>query len=373
MENIDISLDEIQVDNVDSVLTGPPGPPGFSPVATVSKTGNVTTITITDEEGTTSSQVTDGTDGADGEPNTLTIGTVTSGVSPSATITGDSPNQVLNLVLPKGDNGSAGADGTTPTITIGNVTTVSPSSPATVTNSGTSTNVILNFEIPQGVQGDTTGCLSKPTIVSELPAVGSVTTLYFVPKEYTNTTVTGDSLTLTITENSGRIDEVEILGYIEQDTPPANPIALTGSITITLGSTPITVDIGNTYLAKVNSVRDRIYYSDNKWYLEQNIGYIASYDGESIDTDYISTSGSLTVGDEVYYVLDDPVTTEIASTAITDPLNLIRTTILEQGTVTVTTSANVTCDLSLGYYSFDIHNQYDKYVYLIETSNYERI
>lgn len=34
-----------------------------------------------------------------------------SGDTASATITGDAPNQTLNLVLPKGDPGEAGADG----------------------------------------------------------------------------------------------------------------------------------------------------------------------------------------------------------------------------------------------------------------------
>ena len=118
---------------------------------------------------------------------------------------------------------------------------------------------------------------------------------------------------------------------------------------------------------------DRIYYNDRKWYLEQNIGYIASYDGETITTDYVSTSGNLTIGDEVYYVLDTPITTEIAVGSLTTSLNEIMSIVFEQGTVSVATNANVTCDLSVGYYSFDIHNQYDKYVYLIETSNYERI
>ena len=56
----------------------------------------------------------DGKDGADGSPgpaNTLTIGTVQSGDTPSETITGEAPNQVLNLVLVKGDTGNTGPQG----------------------------------------------------------------------------------------------------------------------------------------------------------------------------------------------------------------------------------------------------------------------
>ena len=66
-------------------------------------------------QGITGSAGADGQKGDPGEPNTLTIGTVqaTDG-SPSATITGTSPNQVLNLTLKtgaKGDPGSTGAKG----------------------------------------------------------------------------------------------------------------------------------------------------------------------------------------------------------------------------------------------------------------------
>lgn len=41
----------------------------------------------------------------------LSVGTVTSGAAASATITGTSPSQVLNLVLPKGDKGDKGDTG----------------------------------------------------------------------------------------------------------------------------------------------------------------------------------------------------------------------------------------------------------------------
>lgn len=49
-----------------------------------------------------------GATGATGPANTLTIGSVTSGKVASATITGEAPNQVLNLVLEKGDKGETG-------------------------------------------------------------------------------------------------------------------------------------------------------------------------------------------------------------------------------------------------------------------------
>ena len=49
-----------------------------------------------------------GPQGPAGPANALTIGSVTSGKVASATITGEAPNQVLNLVLEKGDKGETG-------------------------------------------------------------------------------------------------------------------------------------------------------------------------------------------------------------------------------------------------------------------------
>ena len=56
-----------------------------------------------------------GEQGNIGPANTLTIGAVTSGAEASATITGEAPNQVLNLVLKQGDKGDTGD--AAPTIT----------------------------------------------------------------------------------------------------------------------------------------------------------------------------------------------------------------------------------------------------------------
>jgi hypothetical protein len=50
-------------------------------------------------------------EGIEGPPNVLTVGTVTAGTPASATITGTSPSQVLNLVLQTGATGATGATG----------------------------------------------------------------------------------------------------------------------------------------------------------------------------------------------------------------------------------------------------------------------
>ena len=54
-----------------------------------------------------------GATGPAGPANTLSIGAVTQGTEAEATITGASPNQTLNLVLPKGDKGDKGDTGAT--------------------------------------------------------------------------------------------------------------------------------------------------------------------------------------------------------------------------------------------------------------------
>ena len=53
----------------------------------------------------------EGLRGPQGVPNVLQIGTVEKGEEAKATITGESPKQVLNLVLPKGDKGETGEQG----------------------------------------------------------------------------------------------------------------------------------------------------------------------------------------------------------------------------------------------------------------------
>lgn len=92
-----------------------------------------------------------GVQGETGPANTLTIGTVEGGEEADATITGDAPNQTLNLTLPKGEDGLDGVDGVdgfSPIITTskeGKTTTV------TITDvQGTHTATILDGADGQG-------------------------------------------------------------------------------------------------------------------------------------------------------------------------------------------------------------------------------
>ena len=348
MENINIDLQSPNINNVNDVLTGPQGPKGEP-----------------------------GEPGRDGVSPTINIGetnTLDAGTPASVTNVGSDTNVILNFGIPQGpqgeqgepgENGADGTDGVSPTITIGSTYTLDPDQSASVTNVGTDTDLILNFGIPQGKQGTTEGCLSTPTIVDSLPSPADPSVFYFVPKSYTNTTVTGDNISLTFTD-SGRISTLSLQGYLDASLQP-----LTGNVDIEVDGETTTIPLDSTWLAKVNTTYDEIVNDGTNWSLIRRIGYIESYDGETITTDYVCTSGTLTTGDEVYYVLDEPETIEIDNPDITGPLNSIRTYTYATGTVTIETTANVTANLEIKYHSFDINNQFDKYVYVIDTANWE--
>ncbi|MGT2453794.1 carbohydrate-binding protein [Cupriavidus basilensis] len=98
--------------------------------------------------------------GDTGPANTLSIGTVAGGENASASISGEAPNQTLDLVLPKGDKGDQGDKGDTGDtgpaneINIGTVTTGAAGSDASATITGAAPNQILSLVIPRGDNGE---------------------------------------------------------------------------------------------------------------------------------------------------------------------------------------------------------------------------
>jgi hypothetical protein len=126
-----------------------------SPTITAT-TGDTIDVTVS-AAGATGPQ---GVQGATGPANTLSIGTVTSGASAAATITGTAPSQTLSLVLPVGATGAAGSVGATGsqgpagpanTLSIGTVT----SGAAAATITGTAPTQTLNLVLPAGATGAT--------------------------------------------------------------------------------------------------------------------------------------------------------------------------------------------------------------------------
>lgn len=203
---------------------GPPGPANTLTIGTV-EPGLVAGATITGEapdqvldlvlpQGNPGSPGPPGADstvpGPPGPANVITIGTVDSGAEPEASITGESPDQVLNLTLPKGDPGAPGAPGTpgapgdpgpANTLTVGTVTTLSAGSPVTVTITGQAPEQVLNLGLPQGAPGDpgAPGAPGDPGAPGEPgppgPAntltVGAVTDL--APGQSPTATITGEA------------------------------------------------------------------------------------------------------------------------------------------------------------------------------------
>lgn len=100
--------------------------------------------------------------GPAGPPNVLEIGTVETlpaDQPATASITGESPAQKLNLGIPQGKQGATGnpgapgKDGQTPTIAVGTVTTLDPGQDATAEITGETPNLVLSLGIPQGQPG----------------------------------------------------------------------------------------------------------------------------------------------------------------------------------------------------------------------------
>lgn len=77
-------------------------------------------------------------------------------------------------------------------------------------------------------------------------------------------------------------------------------------------------------MRSIGEVRDVFIKQDGLWYEKHNIGVIESYNGETITTDYMSTTGSLSTDAFVQYVLDDANYIECTQEQITALESIIR-------------------------------------------------
>ncbi len=200
-----------------------------------SKSGDTATISITNKEGTTKTvQVKDGIDGQQGETgpaNTLSIGTVTKGENASATITGESPNQTLNLVLPKGDKGdkgntgATGSDGYSPSAS---VTQLSGGATITITDkTGTTTATITSGEQgPTGPAGKD-GKDGKDGTNGTNATINGVSTLTLTAGTNISLDQQGSTLTINATGGSGGSSDYSDL----TNKPKINNVELNGNKT----------------------------------------------------------------------------------------------------------------------------------------------
>lgn len=115
-------------------------------------------------------------------------------------------------------------------------------------------------------------------------------------------------------------------------------------------------------LCKIGDYQDHIYRSGDKWYVRKEIGEIPSYAGETISTDYVSTTGSLTTGATIYYVLATPTDTEITNEALIAQLEAI----LSQG-YTYAGTNNITTVIAAGNAQGELEICYTKTLLPIAT------
>ena len=152
------------------VDVGPPGPPGEAATVTVGRT-------TTGEPGTQAQVTNSGTEsaavlnfvvprGATGATPQIQVRVtqLPEGAEPTVEVTGTAEAPVITLGIPAGATGGQGPQGPagqTPTITIGQVETLPPGSPVTASITGRTPNLVLNLGIPQGAQG-TPGAPGEP-------------------------------------------------------------------------------------------------------------------------------------------------------------------------------------------------------------------
>lgn len=174
-----------------------------------------------------------GVQGETGPANTLTIGTVEGGEEADATITGDAPNQTLNLTLPKGEDGLDGVDGVdgfSPIITTsksGKTTTLT-----IVDADGTKTATILDGADGQG-SGDMLTSVydtNHSGVVDNAEAVNGHTVGIDVPSNavFTDTTYTaGTGIDITngvISNTQTSANWGNITGTLSDQTDLANAL-----------------------------------------------------------------------------------------------------------------------------------------------------
>lgn len=77
-------------------------------------------------------------------------------------------------------------------------------------------------------------------------------------------------------------------------------------------------------LRSVGEVRDELVYKDGEYGVIRRIGYIESYNGEEITTEYMSTTGDLSTGSSVQYVLTEELFNRVQS-YVTERIKKIQT------------------------------------------------
>jgi len=114
------------------------------------------------------------------------------------------------------------------------------------------------------------------------------------------------------------------------------------------------LDLGSIELCKIGNYQDYFYKSGSKWYLHKEINKITSYNGETITTSYISTTGELSTGAKVYYVVNS-TNTEITDTTLISQLEAIYNAPLYEETNITQTNNDLPMVLDITAYKDNIN------------------
>lgn len=147
------------------------------------------------------------------------VTTVTSSTPASVTNSGTTGDAVFDFEIPQGRAG---------TLEIGTVTTVTSSTPASVTNSGTPDEAVLDFEIPQGkaatidVGRVTTGAAGTNASITNRGTNEEAVFDFTIPKGDPGATVTTYTATIPVSGWSSTVpytQTVSVSGILSSDTP----------------------------------------------------------------------------------------------------------------------------------------------------------
>ena len=152
-------------------------------------------------------------------------------------------------------------------------------------------NLIVSIYVPVGSNQSKAFAASRPVYTLSMFAASS------------NVTAIGYEATISNIQIEASSAATPYEPYTSQSLILSTPNGLPG----------IPVDSGGNYTdaSGQQSACDVKDYGTGKY--TQMVGHIESYNGESITTPYMSTTGQLSTGAEVYYVLDEPAVTDISA------------------------------------------------------------
>lgn len=131
-----------------------------------------------------------------------------------------------------------------------------------------------------------------------------------------------------------------------------------GSIGIDIDDTITPIDLNGNVLASLpDGTCDELTINDSgNVSIEKNVGYIASYNGETVGDNYISTTGELSTGASVYYELTSPTTSSFGSITMPNVEDGSYIKVVAAVTPTITASWALTSEFFLDYphnYEYD--------------------